>query len=371
MTTMSVRARCLARLALSLVPLLGSAPVARAQTSAGRLIAAARAQLDSLNADSASVLLQRALAPGTDATPPDKVRGYVLLGVTELIGDREFSARLAFREALRYYPDLRIDSLAQLHSNLLAVFSAERAALPPGTRPAVPSYLEFSGLPHGARVTVDGVQWSAARQEVAPGMHRFTVRASGYLDLLDSLVVDVGMTAIRDVQLARAPPGPRRFEVGLAALVLTVPQAIWDSTPGSAGAGSPPLLIGAAVRLAFHFSKSVAIAGTLGASGDQGPLTADGGYQALELVLGDRQARTSAYALVGVSHIYYNIGEPGVSRNSYNGQSAHAGIGLHHTLWNRLALAVEARAFVWQQSFQSGSVSCRAFSVGLGLSYGL
>lgn len=55
---------------------------------------------------------------------------FVLLGVTELFGGREAIAREAFRQALGLDPSLTVDTLRELHSDLLRVFDAERERLP-------------------------------------------------------------------------------------------------------------------------------------------------------------------------------------------------------------------------------------------------
>lgn len=108
---------------------LASPALARAQTPAGRHIEAARAQLDALNADSAISLLHYAVDPRTGAGLAERLRGYVLLGIADLINGQKSEARAALREALTLDPELRIDSLADLSSELVSTFNAERASL--------------------------------------------------------------------------------------------------------------------------------------------------------------------------------------------------------------------------------------------------
>ena len=177
----------------------------RAQTLPGPLIAAARAQLDSLNRDSAVALLRRALATGSGATHCERVRGLVLLGVTELMTGSDLGAQLSFREALRLDPELRVDSLAQLHSQLIPVFAAERASAPSTARSELSS-LEFRGLPEGAQVTVNGERWRIARRGVQPGVQRYEIRARGYWDRRDQVAVAACASLVVDIRLTPTRP---------------------------------------------------------------------------------------------------------------------------------------------------------------------
>src|SRR5262245_1064220 len=102
---------------------------ARAQVTPAQLVEAARRQLDELNPDSAASLLRYAVDPRTGAGVRERLRGYTLLGIAELVAGRRAEARQAFREALALDRDLRVDSLADLHSDLLSTFGAEKAAL--------------------------------------------------------------------------------------------------------------------------------------------------------------------------------------------------------------------------------------------------
>jgi hypothetical protein len=108
----------------------GGAP---AQSPAGRLVEAARAQLGVPNPDSAATLLQAALRPGSGASIAEQARAFVLYGVAELLLDNVAGARAAFGQALQRDPTLRVDSLAFFTDALEREFNAERAAvaLPP------------------------------------------------------------------------------------------------------------------------------------------------------------------------------------------------------------------------------------------------
>lgn len=113
--------------------LLALAGCATAQTSAqvpaSRIIEQARAQLDALDADSAASLLRYALDPRTGTGLAERLRGYTLLGIAELMRAQRSEARAAFRSALLLDPDLRVDSLAPLTSELVPTFATERGAL--------------------------------------------------------------------------------------------------------------------------------------------------------------------------------------------------------------------------------------------------
>jgi len=126
------------RVALLLAVLaLSAAPALRAQVSAASLLADARDQIDQFNHDSAHVLLNRALAPGSGATTAQRVRAYVLYGIVFLHAKRTTEARQAFRYALQLNPSERVDSLDFLDEDLVREFGAERAAV----APAAPSAL--------------------------------------------------------------------------------------------------------------------------------------------------------------------------------------------------------------------------------------
>ncbi len=198
---MSARRRArLCRAVLTLLTALAVASPLRAQTPAGRLVEAARAQLDELNPDSAATLLVAALAPGSAATACEQLRGLTLLGITELILGREMTARLAFRQALRWDQTLRLDSLTHLHAALPVVFASEKAAAPTGGQLETAT-LEFRGLPNGTQVAVDGEHWQSARRSVLPGMHRYEITAPGYMSRQDSINVAPCVSVTLDIRL--------------------------------------------------------------------------------------------------------------------------------------------------------------------------
>lgn len=134
--------RILATFAVALLGMTGSA--AAQQTAAGRLIEQARAQLEELNNDSARVLLERALAPGANASAAEQTRAWVLYGIVQLESQNVPGARSAFRQALIRDRALRVDSLTFLSDLLEREFAAERAAF----APAAPTG------PGGPRLTV-------------------------------------------------------------------------------------------------------------------------------------------------------------------------------------------------------------------------
>ncbi len=118
-----------ARIVLALLLLVGGWGAAAAQSPAGRLIQAARAQLEAPNPDSAATLLERALLPGTGATTAEQTRAFVLYGIAQLM--RGTTGRPMFRQALQRDPALRIDSLYFFGDEIEREFTAERAALAP------------------------------------------------------------------------------------------------------------------------------------------------------------------------------------------------------------------------------------------------
>jgi len=102
----------------------------QAQDGPGAMISQARHYLDEFRPDSASVLLERALDPRSGANSAQRVRAWVLYGITQLSLNNQTAARAAFREALQRSPDERVDSLEFLEpDNLLRVFNAEQSAL--------------------------------------------------------------------------------------------------------------------------------------------------------------------------------------------------------------------------------------------------
>ena len=195
-----VNLRSARRVVLSLALAFPSgAVIARAQRPVVTLIAEARRQLDELNADSAAALLRQVLERASSATAAEHVRALVLFGITELSAGREQPARLLFRQALVLDYRLNLDSLAELHSDLLRVFNAVLEELT-----AWPSALEFRGLPAGARLVVDGKVWTGSREAVSPGLHEFEITARGYEPLRDSVLVGPGAAVIREVDLVGA-----------------------------------------------------------------------------------------------------------------------------------------------------------------------
>ena len=204
-----MRVRCRRTHAVGLVLWLGlasaSTTIAGAQeTVASRLIAQARQQIEEINPDSAAVLLRQALESRAGATMAEKLRAFVLYGVTELTAGRTDGARRTFREALALEPTLRVDSLAELHESLVSTFERERSAIIGADARPLPGVLEIRGLPAGARVAVNGAVWDDRRRQVPAGVHRVEVSARGYFPYADSVKVDPGATLVRDIALVRS-----------------------------------------------------------------------------------------------------------------------------------------------------------------------
>ena len=117
----------LLRVVLPALLLAAAAWPARAQTPA-TLLDGARAQLEDVQPDTAAVLLVRVLDRRSGASPSEQLRGWTLLGIAELMRNREVVARQAFRRALERNAELRIDSLAYLQSDVRLVFASEKEA---------------------------------------------------------------------------------------------------------------------------------------------------------------------------------------------------------------------------------------------------
>jgi hypothetical protein len=113
--------------ALALTALAAARPPRCVAQSPAELIAAARVQIDELNADSALSLLRRAL--DGQLTQQQRVYVFTLLGITLLNRDDLVAGQQAFEQALRLDITLRIDTLAELDSDALPVFNLARQAV--------------------------------------------------------------------------------------------------------------------------------------------------------------------------------------------------------------------------------------------------
>jgi len=98
-----------------------------------RLIAEARVQIGLLEGDSAFALLVVAL--GQPTTSAEKLRGFTLMGITQLMRNNQAAARQTFEQALRIDPALIIDSIADLHSDAKLVFEQARTVVGPAPPP--------------------------------------------------------------------------------------------------------------------------------------------------------------------------------------------------------------------------------------------
>ena len=90
------------------------------------ILADGRRQLDELKPDSAALILVRVLDPSGGASRAERVRALVLLGIAELTLSRPDKARQLFQQALALDLQLRLDTLAALHSFLLSTFEEAR-----------------------------------------------------------------------------------------------------------------------------------------------------------------------------------------------------------------------------------------------------
>ncbi len=152
---MSTRRVRRALLALFAATALAPAAV-RAQSKVARLLSEARSQIDELNGDSAFVLLQQALDARAGASEAERVRGFTLVGITELMRGNRPAARQAFEQALRLDGALRIDSLADLQSDALVVFAEARAVVPVVAPAALVVLSVSADLPADTTIPVEG-----------------------------------------------------------------------------------------------------------------------------------------------------------------------------------------------------------------------
>jgi hypothetical protein len=337
-----------------------------AQTPASALIAAARAQLDDLNPDSAGKLLLRALDPRAGASTQERVRAFVLYGIAQLSGGHRDAAQATFREALALDPALRVDSLADLHSELMAVFTPLRRQETPPPRPSR-GVLEIRGVPANGRLAVDDQPWPQPRREVAPGLRRVLVTAPGYAAYRDSVTVDSGATLVLDVRLRLLPVAADTARVAVPAApsarpaITTIPSPaarrpsgagpevvaeaqVWriDNVVSSVlvasgianNAGS--LMLGIGARGALNVIRHVRVGAEVSfASGNGATLIAPG----VLLVLSPAASRLGPYFLIGT----------GIMRFSGNGNrisstfGVNVGAGVNVSFGRSIAFVTEAR----------------------------
>jgi len=221
---------------------LATAPRLRAQGNVASLIAAGRGQIDQFNWDSASALLQRALATSSGATNAERVRAYLLYGIAQLNLKNAAGARQAFRGALLLSPTEKVDSLEYLESDdLMREFNAVRAVVVPAAAPSVLAVdvavpfdttllapdgrlLVVSKPTNRARVTVtitpasapDAPVWTNVNIVDSAGAAAWNLRAR------DGMLVSSGRYVLRVTagdSLGRAATAPERV------LVVTNPNA--------------------------------------------------------------------------------------------------------------------------------------------------
>lgn len=145
------------RLVYALVALLLGALPVDAQARSRLLIEGARAQIDELNPDSAVALIGAALA--VPMSQGERLRAFTVLAFIQLLREDRVAARRAFEEALRLDRQLRIDSLADLHSDAPVVFAEARsvvlASAAPAPAPAAPRPVLTLAIEHASDTTLE------------------------------------------------------------------------------------------------------------------------------------------------------------------------------------------------------------------------
>ena len=172
------------------------------------LVEVARAQLDLIQPDTAAAILLRAL-DSRASTAQEQLRAWTLLGIAELMRGRQQAARFALRRAIERDPQLRVDSLGYLHSDLRRVFASERENIrldiePPalvGVRTTVDTT-----IPSGGRLVVD----VAPRRRVRLSA---TITPNGRNDPVwtDEQLVNAAGAFEWDLTAGGAPVAPGRY----------------------------------------------------------------------------------------------------------------------------------------------------------------
>lgn len=191
-------------LLLAVLLLAGLTASGQAQSEASRLIVNARRHIDDLNLEAALAELDSALRAGT--TPAERVRAFTLLAIARLGRDDRFGARLAFEQALRNDPALRIDTLAELDANALVVFAETRNALGISDVRASDAPPMNLALEVAADTTLpaDAARWRMVVRPSRPGRIVATIEeaASGALVWADTQLV--ASSLVRDWNLRGA-----------------------------------------------------------------------------------------------------------------------------------------------------------------------
>jgi len=305
------------RALLPLAILIAFAAPARSQESATDLIAAARAQLDLAQADSALALLDRALRarPAREA----QARAWVLWGIAQLVRgqmagtDLRAAAQQGFRQALAISPAERVDSLDIFGDDVVRLFNAERAALAPAVatpfaveirfpadtvvppaggelrleaRPSHPARIFVSVEPEGAP---SSVLWADTVQT------RGTTALGWNLRLGDNTLVSEGRYVLRAVAAdslqQRSLPVEISFAVSRAAAdtqPLPPPVAEADLAPETMTLkrGAPSILLwGAGLAAMIAVAPSVMGNGDLNTGGADGTAYAVAGGVSLASVV--------------------------------------------------------------------------------------
>lgn len=328
--------------------LLFASQTLEAQSVAGKLVEAARIQLEALNTDSAATLLVQALDPRNGASTEERVRALVLRGIIELIPGRPDEARRLFREALTLEPTLRVDSLAELHAFLLTTFDAERTAMAMelAAKPAVPqARMDSIAVATAPRVDADSGLRAPATGE-APS------------------VPSEPPGAARD--LPARPRSSRRggpWEVSVlpAALILDQELRVRLEQLGAPTGGrvSP----GAGLRLGYNFNKNLGVSAA--ALFTTGQVTTIAPAVSVVYTM-DLNRRVSPYFILGAGLTQYQTDYG----TNFTGTGGHAGFGVRSFFSDNLAWRVEGRFSA--ETYESFFTARRTAFNGLasaGLSY--
>jgi len=360
---LALRSAVATAFAVAMLATLVPAPV-RAQGAIDALLQQARSQLEQINQDSAVTLLRRALDPLAGANPTQRVRAFVLLGWAQLLADQPDSARIAFREALRLDPQLRVDSLAEFHAYLQTTFDAER------------SQLMLAQNAGAARPQVAVADTARPRPAVTqpPPEPRPQAPAEQPAPRTEPARAGAQAPPVTPAQPQPAAAAPARraevhregsFELSVGAAAFSVDAALTSLlASGTIGRIMDPnpgrIMSGGFGRLGLNLGRHIGLSVGSGYGVGSGAVLLSP-FAALTYTV-DLNRAFSPYVTAGI----------GVSQFSGNGiKSAsspgpHGGIGFRATLGQRVALRAEGRAAY--ENFSDYGSSFYNFSGSVGLS---
>ena len=128
-----------------LVTLSALLPLPAVSAQRNTTIETARRQIEDLNVDAAIADLNSVLRARNGLSNQHVVRAYTLLGIAELTRGNDSTALAALHEALWLDPELTVDSLMHLSSDLVTAFGTEKARWS--------SILRVTSEPTGAQVS--------------------------------------------------------------------------------------------------------------------------------------------------------------------------------------------------------------------------